>query len=371
MDMYTGVPGSGKTYKVVKKIIDEHKTYSIVYTNIDNFQYDKIPNSKKLNWSYFYSVLKEVYEMKHNLDAEDAEIQEFLFSKGVIYKDAVGTYQTALFAIDEAQNYFNKADDVLLLFITQHRHFFIDLILITQNYTLIHHSYRLMNVLVDAERPSKKIMNRLTYKTYAGVPNSYNKIDTIVEKIDKKVFEYYHSGDKVKTKSAFKKPLIILLSLVILFYFLFSFFISSFKPSSNNNVESLSGQVVNSSNKIKDDKALVVNKSHLSSLDSKNIFLISILFNRVNIKNIKTKKVSYDNDVRIFNFFMKKNSKKYSYVDDNFRGTYQNSYYILADSKFFDSIFNFEKEYEYFYDKKSEDEGSENKEEDLRLTTVL
>jgi zona occludens toxin len=106
-----------------------------------------------------------------------------------------------LLVIDEAQNYFNKKNPILAWFITQHRHLFIELVLITQKHTLLHSDYHLFNLAYNAFPPIKQFSkNSIAYNEYAGLPmNNDNFVRKFsLNKVDK-VFDMYISGDKVES----------------------------------------------------------------------------------------------------------------------------------------------------------------------------
>jgi hypothetical protein len=88
---------------------------------------------------------------------------------------------------------------------------FIDALLITQSYNLLYTTYhKLFENIIHAIPASKMLIaNKFKYQKHIKLPMSDGKFGThagdIYLKKDKKVFELYQSGDKVRAKSLLSK----------------------------------------------------------------------------------------------------------------------------------------------------------------------
>lgn len=135
-----------------------------------------------------------------------------------------------LIVIDEAQNFFNKKSDILNWFVTYHRHFNIELILISQLVLGIHTDHRIFNNVYEALNPSKQFVpNKIRYNHYLGLPansSNYLKKDNLT--IDDNVFSLYGSGGKVKKKNVVIFPILILILFIFALFYGFSYALDMF-----------------------------------------------------------------------------------------------------------------------------------------------
>ena len=70
----------------------------------------------------------------------------------------------ALFVIDEAHNFFQTKDDVLVWWLTYHRHLYQDIFLITQNLALIDRKYKPLAEYFYKAVPSSLRLNKKVFK---------------------------------------------------------------------------------------------------------------------------------------------------------------------------------------------------------------
>lgn len=223
----TGIPGSGKTALAVKEIITTQQKYCYIYTNINDFDFSKIPNSKELKFSEIYNVLLECYNLQVRGSSDD-ELLNFLKEHCL---------EKVLFVIDECHNYFDGQDILLVWWLSYHRHLHHDIILITQNLSLVNSKYKAFSeVFYRASSPSTRFLKHiLKYNKYIDsrmTQASHFGMDTINTK-HIKVFDYYKSGFNQKGKSIFKKYLVIGAVLFIILFIAFKLFLGSFGGSSN------------------------------------------------------------------------------------------------------------------------------------------
>jgi len=260
----TGKPGSGKSYYAVHHVTKNRDNYLNIYTNINGLKMEG--NLKALNFKNIVDVVtecKKIYDeqilklgeteeniidkpiidylleenfIEHNEDydtyIEDKSNREqqpdFIRYILDIFKPiySVPKHKPNLLIIDEAQNHFSKADEVLNWFISYHRHLYIDAILLSQTYQKIHTSYlRDMEYFLYAVPSSRQLFtSSFKYRHHLNTPFfKTNMVETISIKKDKEVFELYESGDKVRTKSVLTKPLIIIFILLVFVYFVWGF----------------------------------------------------------------------------------------------------------------------------------------------------
>ncbi|BCD60038.1 MULTISPECIES: zonular occludens toxin domain-containing protein [unclassified Nitratiruptor] len=236
-----GVPGAGKTYfavNTIKNICEDKKDnkckYKHVFTNINGLQYDKlnqIAKSQDFAQPFDFEDLKlhivqeynyhEQYK-KNLIHCEDYD--EFVKSQGVFQK-----YIGSCIFIDECHLYFeSKATPELVRFLSYHRHFDIDLYLITQNKNLIDKKYLVFVEKMYKGLPSSKrfFSNVFRYEVYASYQEyKSNRIEIISLKAKKEIFDLYNSGSVQKGKSVLHKFLLPILLLSVLSYFVFDYFV--------------------------------------------------------------------------------------------------------------------------------------------------
>ncbi|WP_321471452.1 zonular occludens toxin domain-containing protein [Halarcobacter sp.] len=244
---YTGIPRSGKTLKTVYDIyfefIFDKKTigdklkeklgkevevkedkYLYLCTNINQFNFDLSDKFYKLDFKDLYEKLEILYKlyMIHKPDYEIIEKAKEL----KLYK--------VLFVFDECHNYFkDKKDDILVWWLTYHGHIYHDIILITQDMSLLSKEYKTQGeqfykAIPQTYRLSKNVFKYSLYSSY----NMYQKdfIKSITIKPIKEVFEMYVSGDSAKSKSILHKYIYMFFILLILCIFSFMYVINYFTP---------------------------------------------------------------------------------------------------------------------------------------------
>lgn len=235
-----GNPGSGKTYYAVFKIYqlfifkpkdtflskvikpEKQKEYLYCYTNINGFKFELDDKFIKFDYEKFYSDLEVLY---------------------LLYMDKVGddvlnekakelNLHNVLIILDEAHNFLKaKEDNILVWWLTYHRHLYQDIMLITQDLSLISNEYkRIAEHFVKAVDSSKRLFkNKFRYMLY-GSYKMYQK--DVMQKFHvlylKEVFNLYHSGQNASQKSFVRKFLYVSLFLFITLSIYFYFFVKSF-----------------------------------------------------------------------------------------------------------------------------------------------
>lgn len=262
VDLVIGVPGSGKTYfavdRVYKLITSEQKKYKHIYTNVNGLNYDKanelagIPdyvkpfefedlNTHIMDEYKFFTDQKEKKAKKSpkiplKTDSDTPDLppkeEELIFDYDETCK-ANGIYAPfldSLIIIDECHLYFeDRTDEPKIRFLSYHRHFNIDIILITQGKNLIHKKYlSFVETMYKALSGAKRFFStRFRYRKYASYQEyAQNIIETTSLSLNPKVSELYNSGSNVVSKTVLGKmimPVILLSVAVFLFY---KFFIS-------------------------------------------------------------------------------------------------------------------------------------------------
>ncbi len=235
----TGVPGSGKTYYLVdyaeKQInkVDKktnEKLYLQVVHNISgykngfyvDFETDYLPKIIELN-AYYMSIKKDI-----NKD-------DLLIKKA----EDLGLYKILLI-VDECHLYFiNDFSEkgkvryyALLWFISYHRHLYIDIVLATQNLSLVDYKFKAFAEYFVKAIPASMRFNINPFSapkfTYNYFPDSkmWNETKYKTEKImaEKKIFDLYTSGDAVKKQKVYLQTLgLIALSLLAMAFLWFLF----------------------------------------------------------------------------------------------------------------------------------------------------
>jgi len=226
-----GLQGSGKSYKATYDMHYQSNKYHKIFTNIDGIKTtDKI---ELLQFKDFMNgTLLEIYEKQVELDLSFDDCIEDL-QKADILPHNVSKDNRVLIVVDEAQNYFGKSVKLLpqlVWFITQHRHLFIELYLITQKYTLLRNDYHLFNLVYEAYPPVKQFSKgSIKYAEYAGLPlNDDNLSKKFNLKKEQKIFDMYVSGDKVESPNILRRYFVMFAFLALFVFFGFYYFLSTF-----------------------------------------------------------------------------------------------------------------------------------------------
>lgn len=247
----TGVMGAGKSYEAVSRIYSyfgkDSKTQAYLqskYTlNKDikhlrtNIPYNKssFTINDNIDTSFRFEKFYEKIQLLHVLYLDDTTSEKELLE----HAKEFGIADT-FFIIDEAHNYLDKADKSLLFFFTYHRHFHCEVLLITQNLTLVNYKYKGFCEQFVRAVPStfNLVNNKFTYKYF---PSSRMAAKDVykVEKIKKLdvIFESYTSGGKVFTNNVIKKILITSVVSLVLIILAFNLAINKFMPSNAEEVQ--------------------------------------------------------------------------------------------------------------------------------------
>ena len=245
----TGVPGSGKSYYLVRyaesvKNKIDLKTNELVYYKIVHnisgykngvfvdFGETYLPKIVELN-QYFLSVKKSV------------DKDQLLIKKA----EELGLYHILLI-VDECHLYFvNDYSDkgkqqyyALLWFISYHRHLFVDMVLATQNLSLVDYKFKAFAEYFVKAVPSSLRFSLFNKFKYIYYPDSkmWNDTKYKVEQIkpEKRIFDLYTSGDSVKKQKVFLPTLLIIAGLSVLVALLWYVFQRSFQHKPIVSVES-------------------------------------------------------------------------------------------------------------------------------------
>lgn len=232
LTLLVGTPGSGKTLFAIDKVIkiannesSEFKNIEYVYTNISGFNFDKFKDNnvhfEKLVFDSLYVHLKILYSLfiqNENKDNLDDILQNYCKEHKIL---------NAYFIIDEAHNYFDNQDKVKNWWFTYHRHLNHEILLITQNKSLINAQYRnIPEIFVKAQPRSKAISkNVLRYFNYTEYRMT-QKFSTTEITINDTYFDLYTSGNQSNQKRVGIKFIIMFGLFVLLFFTLFGLFIN-------------------------------------------------------------------------------------------------------------------------------------------------
>lgn len=232
-----GNPGSGKTYLAVYKLheyfISDKKaniTYLNAYTNINQFNFNMSDKIFPLDFDLLLDNLSILHDMYLDKLSDDKLIQKAKELK---------IYNT-LFVIDECHSniFSQKNNQVLIWWLTYHRHLYHDIWLITQNLSLVDSKYKkIAEFFYKAIDGSNRFFLKKFKYALFNAPTMYLKKDIVPGggislKFDENIFNLYHSGASIHQKSYLKLYLAII---VILFLFALLLFIVFKNLFSNNN----------------------------------------------------------------------------------------------------------------------------------------
>lgn len=239
-----GFPGSGKSYYAIDYIYNllsdsnNDKKFDYIYTNINGVKFDYFPDSniqfKKFIEEDFYNYLIECftyYEINKSSDSVDDGLIEISQKRG---------YHNCLIVFDECHDFFSNQDKYKIFWLTYHRHLFHEIILLTQNKTLIHSKYRAIpEIFIEAQPRSKKVFGgSLKYKCFVSFAmRKTDLFETKSIKTRKEVFNLYQSGNFSNQKSVILKYIyfsLFFFALVIFgFYAVLSQYIVNDEPIKN------------------------------------------------------------------------------------------------------------------------------------------
>jgi len=205
--LYSGIPGSGKSYKMVKDLIDERNKYYVVH-NIDGLKQETL-GDYGLNWIEY-------------CEREKMEVTEF-FSKEyqTKFSEAVRTKyeRDCLVIIDESHEWFDKNKRELKMWLSYHRHLSQTIWLVAHRSTNLSSIYRSF-IEVEYRAKSSSIIALPGFFLYARIVGG-QQVGYKFERLDKKVFSYYKSqstGYKKQPKSKlFPVVLLLVIGVVSLF----------------------------------------------------------------------------------------------------------------------------------------------------------
>ena len=247
-----GNPGSGKTFYGVKILYDyfikenkpnfldkilkkndkkDDKDFVVAYTNINQFNFESSDKIKKFEYDKFYEKISLVYNAYVFEKSDDNKLIEMLKDLD-LYK--------ALFVIDEIHNFFNNADDVLVWWLTYHRHLYQELYFITQSLSLVAPCYKnVAEFFYKASDSSHRLFSKKFRYSQYTTANLYKK--DLIKKLhidfDEKIFNLYHSGNNGVGKSAVKKFFLIAFVLFIFCFIIFKVIMSAFFTPDTQNIE--------------------------------------------------------------------------------------------------------------------------------------
>lgn len=231
-----GNPGSGKSYFAAYKIWEnfhdfnttkktyENKFYNC-YTNINQFKFDEFDNVIKFDFEKIKEHLTTLYTMYSNKQTDEELI---------LYCEDNNLFNS-YFVLDEIHNIFkNKDDDVLIWWLTYHRHLHHELLLITQDLSLVHNEYkRIAEFFYKAVDSGKRLFSKkfkyIQFSNYRMYQNSIIKGGGISLEFKQEIFNLYHSGNSGSTKSFVRKYVYIALVFLIISFLGFYIFLNSLK----------------------------------------------------------------------------------------------------------------------------------------------
>lgn len=222
-----GVPGSGKSYFVVKQIVDLAKEkkpkYKKIITNINGLKYDdlnKINSNVKFEVLHFDDLLDEI-EKEYNFYIDNKRLDNY--DDEVKKVGILSNFYDSLVVIDECHTLLTGSD-FMKRFITYHRHWNIDLILITQAKSELDKVFlKNIEVMIVAQAPAKRFMSfgfRYFYYTSTSEykTNLYQK-QTVF--LSQKYSKYYDSGSTKLSRSQILRILFPIIGLAVASFFIY------------------------------------------------------------------------------------------------------------------------------------------------------
>jgi len=282
IELVTGVPSSGKSYFAAQKMLEIYKSKNrLIYTNVNlRIKYDDyikaldVPDLYKFatdEYNLFQEFTKLSNEYKKKIEDEeislldddsedkssDDDFSKYYGNYDKYLKDSgiLQHYGGCYIFWDEAHNdlsaneSISKADPIWIRFFSYHRHFDIDIFLITQDISLLHRKYKpFIAKYYFGQNPAKRFTTKtLKFKIYTDY-RQFEKyyIETIQVPMKKEVFEFYDSGEYTPSKSVLLKkiaPALMLLISLSLFFWLY--FEKRFGTHQNEEIKTTKKEAVN------------------------------------------------------------------------------------------------------------------------------
>jgi len=268
VELVTGVPSSGKTYFAAKKVKDIYDSKNrLVFTNINlKVEYDEYLRPldvaelfvfAKKEYQLFekFTELSEEYKKRHddieiallgesNEDDYEDSFSEYFGNYDKYLKDSglLDEYGGSYIAWDECHNDLSLDDSlheiehknkaalkIWIRFFSYHRHFDMDILLITQDVSLVHRRIKaFISLYYFGQNPKKRFTSKtLKFKVYTD-SREFSKyyVETINLKMQKEIHDFYDSGEYKPAKSLFfakiAVPFLIMFGIFILYKFFFS-----------------------------------------------------------------------------------------------------------------------------------------------------
>jgi len=336
-----GIPRSGKTYYAMYQlykffVFKPKKTflskfikpkplhnYEFAYTNINQFDFSKSDKLQKLNLKDLTLKLTELYNMSVVQELDDNEVLKKAKELHLV---------NVLFVIDEVHNFLGrKADEVLIWWLTYHGHLFQDLILITQDLSLISKEYKKnAEFFYKAIPPSARLISsKFRYAQYRNALMPMNgKIRDFTIPKNQEVFNMYVSGAENKAKSVIHKYLFFGLFLFIILFLFSYYFFSSFNTNSDKSFD-INNSVVSSHNIVNNiESNQTVNNQSSTNTNKKKLFKILCMNDICTYKNC-------DFPYLLLKNIIDDHKKAFAYKVNNFKSVL---YYVLLPKSTFDFL---------------------------------
>jgi len=197
MQLYTGVPGSGKSYRLVydvDKLLDSEPEITI----ISNIKGLKLPHID------FDELLEEC--IPHAIDLSDRLEKFFEYEYQAGMNEKFGG--PVMYVLDECQTYFPRRKSLpnTELYFQKHRHLGHHILMATQASKLLNQNLvALMELEYQAVRRSASLFGELRYRTKS--PQSNEAINTVTLRPKKRIFELYRSFENDELKRPRKEVL--------------------------------------------------------------------------------------------------------------------------------------------------------------------
>ncbi len=306
LEYYTGVPGSGKTYRAVDHVyncfLDEKSKsfgkYSRFFTNINEFHFEAFNEDLTIDIEpkieikkTVFSILKKANELskipKKEIEIEEddeteptpsqpkqqvaysldmdallislTELRDLYLSKVsdslLMQRADELKLSNSLFVIDEAHNFFDTKNDVYVWWLSYHRHLHQDIILITQNLSLIYRKYLTFGEFFYRAVPSSLRIRSGVFTYHQFIKYQLYKsshTDTIKVKFDQKVYALYGSGANTQSKKVIYKFIAIALVLFVIVAIFFNVVGSFLGDGSSSDSNTSQGKLQNVSSAVID-----------------------------------------------------------------------------------------------------------------------
>jgi len=173
-------------------------------------------------------------------------------------------------------------------FFSYRRHYGIHIILMTQDFDLIHRKYkRTGDKFYFAQNAARRYFSTMLRFDVYFKPQEYNKykIETQNILMNKEIQNFYDTGEKDVNKSVFGKLLFIPVAFILIIYMGYQFFMSRYDTSSSTNDQNITIEHKDDNSKVSKSTDIDLNENEFSRSDDDHIMFFYCTKEHCNLRD--------------------------------------------------------------------------------------